>query len=165
MLGLLKNYNSSFASELIRQSKVAVGPYTQNVVYILYGGVFVEERNGSWVSSYLFNAKELDEETGLYYYGARYLDPTGAMWLSVDPMWEDYRFMTSYSYCAGNPVKIVDPDGTSLVSMAGKRIIKASLKHIADTSLKKNLQHTLGSIYLPCQANGPLSSLTRQLRQ
>ena len=44
-------------------------------------------------------------------YGARYLDPTGAMWLSVDPMWEKYAGMSPYNYCAGNPVKLVDPDG------------------------------------------------------
>ncbi|MBP3717500.1 MAG: hypothetical protein J6I79_08405 [Paludibacteraceae bacterium] len=87
------------------------GHITQNVVYIPYGEVFVEERNGSWTSSYLFNAKELDEETGLYYYGARYLDPPGARWLSVDPMWEKYMGMSPYNYCAGNPVKLVDPDG------------------------------------------------------
>nr|MCR5569026.1 hypothetical protein [Paludibacteraceae bacterium] len=37
------------------------------MVYIPFGEVFVEERNGSWTSPYLFNAKELDEETGLYY--------------------------------------------------------------------------------------------------
>jgi hypothetical protein len=46
----------------------------------------VEERNSQFSTNFLFNAKELDNETGLYYYGARYLDPTGAMWLSVDPM-------------------------------------------------------------------------------
>ena len=87
------------------------GRITQNVVYIPYGEVFVEERNGSWASPYLFNAKELDEETGLYYYGARYLDPAGARWLSVDPMFEKYMGMSPYNYCAGNPVKMVDPDG------------------------------------------------------
>lgn len=59
----------------------------------------------------LFNSKELDNETGLYYYGARYLDPTGAMWLSVDPLFEKYAGMSPYNYCAGNPVKFVDPDG------------------------------------------------------
>ena len=90
------------------------GRITQNVVYIPYGEVFVEERNGSWASPYLFNAKELDEETGLYYYGARYLDPTTAVWLSVDPKWEDYSLMTPYNYCAGNPVKLVDPDGREI---------------------------------------------------
>ena len=87
------------------------GEITQNVVYIPYGEVFVEERNGAWSSPYLFNAKELDEETGLYYYGARYLDPTSTRWLSVDPMWEKYMGMSPYNYCAGNPVKLVDLDG------------------------------------------------------
>ena len=57
------------------------GHVTQNVVYIPFGEVFVEERDGNWNTPYLFNAKELDEETSLYYYGARYLDPTSAQWL------------------------------------------------------------------------------------
>ena len=87
------------------------GEITQHVAYIPYGEVFVEQRNGSWNTPYLFNAKELDEETGLYYYGARYLDPTHAAWLSVDPLFEKYVGMTPYNYCAGNPVKLVDVDG------------------------------------------------------
>jgi len=87
------------------------GRITQNVVYIPYGEVFVEERNGSWASPYLFNAKELDEETGLYYYGARYLNPSIALWLSTDPLQGKYPGMSPYNYCAGNPVKMVDPDG------------------------------------------------------
>ena len=81
------------------------------MAYIPYGEVFVEQRNGSWNTPYLFNAKELDEETGLYYSGARYLDPTHAAWLSVDPLFEKYVGMTPYNYCAGNPVKLVDVDG------------------------------------------------------
>ena len=32
------------------------------------------------------NGKELDAETGLYYYGARYYDPATALWLGVDPL-------------------------------------------------------------------------------
>ena len=87
------------------------GEITQNISYIPYGEIFVEERNGAWSSPYLFNAKELDEETGLYYYGARYLDPNSTRWLSVDPMWEKYMGMTPYQYCHNNPVRMVDPDG------------------------------------------------------
>ena len=89
----------------------ADGNIAQHVEYIPYGEIFVEERNSQFSTNFLFNAKELDNETGLYYYGARYLDPTGAMWLSVDPMWEKYAGMTPYNYCMGNPVKLVDPDG------------------------------------------------------
>ena len=93
----------------------ADGNIAQHVEYIPYGEVFVEERNSQFSTNYLFNAKELDNETGLYYYGARYLDPTGAMWLSVDPMWEKYAGMSPYNYCAGNPVKMVDPTGEDAV--------------------------------------------------
>ena len=85
------------------------GEITQSVAYIPYGEVFVEERNGSWSTPYLFNAKELDEETGLYYYGARYLDPAGAMWLSVDPVLHEWA--SPYAYCLGNPIRLIDPDG------------------------------------------------------
>ncbi|MBE6330633.1 MAG: hypothetical protein E7072_11090 [Bacteroidales bacterium] len=46
----------------------------------------MEERNNQFSTNYLFNAKELDNETGLYYYGARYLNPTNGIWLSVDPL-------------------------------------------------------------------------------
>ena len=92
------------------------GEITQHVAYIPYGEVFVEERNGSWNTPYLFSAKEPDEETGLYYYGARYLDPTHAAWLSVDPMFEKYVGMTPYGYCAGNPVGLMDVDGRNAKS-------------------------------------------------
>ncbi|WP_260429788.1 RHS repeat-associated core domain-containing protein [Schleiferia thermophila] len=60
---------------------------------------------------YRFNAKELDSESGLFYYGARYYHPVVSKWLSVDPMagaapgWSPYRAF----FC--NPVYWVDPDG------------------------------------------------------
>ncbi|MCQ2219710.1 MAG: hypothetical protein MJZ33_14705 [Paludibacteraceae bacterium] len=71
----------------------------------------MEESSAGWQSPYYFNSKELDEETGLYYYGARYLNPTEARWLSVDPMFEKYVGMSPYNYCAENPVKLVDVEG------------------------------------------------------
>jgi len=92
------------------------GEVTQHIEYIPYGEVFIEERNNVWNTPYLFNAKELDEETGLYYYGARYLNPMDAMWLSVDPLFEKYVGMSPYNYCAGNPVVLVDPDGMDYYS-------------------------------------------------
>ena len=89
----------------------ADGNIAQHIEYIPYGEVFVEERNSQFSTNFLFNAKELDNETGLYYYGARYLDPTGGMWLSVDPLFEKYAGMSPYNYCMGNPVAFFDPDG------------------------------------------------------
>ncbi len=84
------------------------GNVVQYIAYTPYGETFIEERN---VTPYKFNGKELDAETGLYYYGARYYDPTTALWLGVDPLAEKYPGVSPYVYCAGNPVKYVDPDG------------------------------------------------------
>ncbi len=74
---------------------------------------FAEQRS-SWGTNYKFNSKELDDETGLYYYGARYYNPTLSIWGSVDPMSDKYPSMSPYLYCAGNPVILVDPDGKEI---------------------------------------------------
>ena len=60
----------------------------QHIEYVPFGEVFIEERNNVWNTPYLLNAKELDEETGMYYYGARYYDPRLSLWMSTDPMQE-----------------------------------------------------------------------------
>ena len=57
----------------------------------------------------MFNGKELDSETGLYYYGARYYDPRVSLWLNVDPLAE--KTMTPYAYTNNNPIMLVDPTG------------------------------------------------------
>ncbi|WP_221405058.1 RHS repeat-associated core domain-containing protein [Apibacter adventoris] len=57
----------------------------------------------------MFNGKELDEETGLYYYGARYYNPRESIFLSVDPMLEET--MTPYQYTYQNPIRYTDPTG------------------------------------------------------
>jgi RHS repeat-associated protein len=85
------------------------GEITQHIEYIPFGEVFIEERNNVWNTPYLFNSKELDEETGLYYYGARYYNPRESIFLSVDPLVE--KTGTPYQYCYQNPVKFVDMFG------------------------------------------------------
>nr|WP_221405060.1 RHS repeat-associated core domain-containing protein [Apibacter adventoris] len=83
----------------------------QHVEYVPFGEVFIEERNQSWNTPYLFNGKELDEETGLYYYGARYYKPRESVWLSVDPLAERYPNYSPYAYTFQNPIKYIDPRG------------------------------------------------------
>ncbi|MBR4886744.1 MAG: hypothetical protein IKU16_05650 [Muribaculaceae bacterium] len=89
----------------------ANGAVSQHVEYVPFGEVFIEERNNTWNTPYLFNAKELDEETGLYYYGARYYDPRTSLWLSTDPMELKYPNVSTYAYCLNNPVKLIDVFG------------------------------------------------------
>ncbi|MEN3361162.1 MAG: hypothetical protein V7637_5144 [Mycobacteriales bacterium] len=72
---------------------------------------------------YQFTGKELDQETGLYYYGARYYDPVTTLWQSPDPMAESYLdggpnggayspvTLAPYTYADNNPVAVTDPNG------------------------------------------------------
>ena len=85
------------------------GEVVQHIEYVPFGEVFIEERNSVWNTPYLFNAKEFDEETGMYYYGARYYEPRLSLWMSTDPMEEKYPDYSTYIYAAQNPIAYSDP--------------------------------------------------------
>jgi RHS repeat-associated protein len=64
----------------------------------------------SVTNPFRYTARELDSETGLYYYRARYYDPSAGRFLSEDPA----RFVggiNAYPYVSNNPVDLVDPMG------------------------------------------------------
>ena len=87
------------------------GRITQHTEYIAFGEVLFEEHSTSTTMPYLFNGKELDTETGLYYYGARYYDPKTSIFLNVDPLAEKYPNKTPYHYVSNNPINRIDPWG------------------------------------------------------
>ena len=73
----------------------------------------------------MFVGKEKDSESGLYYFGARYMDPTAGRFISPDLV-EPINIMTGkvndkfllnpqrlnrYAYAGNNPYAFVDPDG------------------------------------------------------
>ena len=84
---------------------------TQYDAYLPYRELLVDEHSSSEDLPYKFNGKQFDEETGLYYYGARYMDPKISMWLGVDPLMEKYPNVTGYCYTMDNPIKFIDPNG------------------------------------------------------
>ena len=90
------------------------GGVSQQIEYLPYGEVFLEGQAGNYGTPFKFNGKELDEETGLYYYGARYMNPRLSIWYGCDPMQEKYPSISSYAYCAGNPVKFADMFGLEI---------------------------------------------------
>ena len=87
------------------------GEVAQHIEYVPFGEVFIEERNNTWNTPYLFNAKEFDEETGMYYYGARYYEPRLSLWMSVDPLAEMGLNLTPYNFMFNNPLILIDPHG------------------------------------------------------
>ena len=84
----------------------------QCFLYAPYGEIISEYNThamGEAFPKYSFNAKELDEETGMYYYEARYYAPP--TFISRDPLMSEKPWLTPYHYCSNNPVGRVDPSG------------------------------------------------------
>jgi RHS repeat-associated protein len=89
----------------------AGGTATQHMEYLPFGETLVDEHLNSFNSPFKYNGKEFDEETGNYYYGARYYDPKWSIFVSVDPLAE--KTISPYGYCYNNPINLVDPTGMS----------------------------------------------------
>jgi len=60
---------------------------------------------------YKYVGKERDEETGLYYYGARYYAAWLCRFVSVDPLQHKYPYYTPYQYAGNKPITFIDLDG------------------------------------------------------
>ena len=83
-----------------------------------------ESGTSSWSSPYRFNSKELDSETGMHYYGARYHHPRLSVWMSVDPLAIYAPHLTPYRFTYNNPLVYVDPDGLFEDEAAAKKYQK-----------------------------------------
>lgn len=87
--------------------------------YFPYGESRIEFSN-DFENNYLFTGQEKDDESGLYYYGARYYDSEIGRFTSVDP-WEgdvnDPQTLNKYTYVNNNPLKYNDPTGEALQSI------------------------------------------------
>ena len=118
------------SSNIITDEK---GDAVQELSYFPYG------RERYPISSsgppYLFSGKEMDRQTALYYFGARYYSPGVSRWMSVDPVSNGPGFfdensmassrdfqesanspssLAAYGYCANNPIRYIDPEGLTI---------------------------------------------------
>ena len=91
------------------------GNATQFVCYKPYGESLIDEHNTTFEQPWKFNGKELDSETGLYYYGARYYEPVLAIFYGTDRYTEKFPWQSAYSYAGGNPIGNIDINGDSIV--------------------------------------------------
>jgi RHS repeat-associated protein len=69
---------------------------------------------------YRFCGKEKDEESGLYYYGARYYSPWTCRFVSVDPKSLKYVHQSPFVYADNNPIGKIDHNGEGTGEGEGK---------------------------------------------
>jgi RHS repeat-associated protein len=117
------NGNVTFTSD-------AYGALNEHVEYFPFGEAWIQEVAGPAQTPYLFSSKELDPESELYYFGARYYEPRQGTWLSADPILWMYldgadaqapretsggvyesENLGVYGYVWNNPLRYTDPTG------------------------------------------------------
>jgi RHS repeat-associated protein len=81
------------------------GGVAESEQYAAYGG-----GKGSNLTRYLYTGRELDQQTGLYFYRARYYDPAIGRFISEDPIGFDGG-MNFYAYAGNDPAGFTDPLG------------------------------------------------------
>lgn len=70
-----------------------------------------------WITqSYTYTGREMDYETGLYYYRARYYDPKVGRFITKDPIGFGGSDVNLYVYVGNNPINLVDPTGQNVYS-------------------------------------------------
>ena len=114
---------------------------TQYDAYLPYGELLVDEHSSREELPYKFNGKQFDNETGLYYYGARYLNPITSLWYGVDPLAEKYVATGGYVYTLDNPVRLIDPNGNwswpwergSLIEYRGNGVFGIRIENFSKT--------------------------------
>ena len=100
--------------------------------YYPFGDSRIEDRVGSHVNDYMFTGQEKDEETGQYYYKARYYNSELGRFTSIDPIiindakqsgqkleniLNRPQLFNSYSYVANKPLQATDPTGEFLLDI------------------------------------------------
>ena len=111
--------------------------------YYPYGDTsYRSARSGVEVSEkrYRYTGKEKDEETGLYYHGARYYAAWLGRWTAADPAgMVDGACL--YAYVRNHPTGLVDPDGRASDSTDQTRYMRDRMNDPFESQQKPRKEH------------------------
>ena len=135
ILLVLTPFSSAFSIFDLDGSMALITDSNGNVIeettYKPYGEVIDDGK-----SRFLYTRKELDANTKMYYYGARYYDPFFRHFTQPDQNIPDVynpQDLNRYSYVRNNPYKYVDPSGEShVIAIAISVAVGASLSFGAE---------------------------------
>jgi len=94
----------------VRDVVNATGTVLDHIVYDSFGNI-VTETNAANGDRFKYAGREYDASTGLYYYRARYNDPTSGRFISQDPSGFSAGDANLYRYTGNSPTNATDPTG------------------------------------------------------
>jgi RHS repeat-associated protein len=94
---------------------------------------------GNSLYQYKYNGKELQTDSGMYDYGARFYMPDLGRWGVVDPLAEKYQDLSPFRYSFNNPVNFVDPVGLTEEDPPSKKGIReTTIEEVVITAKRTN---------------------------
>ena len=140
-----------------------IGTKIQDTQYYPSGTPF-EQSHGIGEQPYKFTGKEFITMHGLNWqdYGARWLDNVRMQWTTLDPLCEKYYAISPYTYCADDPIRLIDPNGKEI--WIAYVVVKDGKKAIETYQYKNNrLYDSNGKEYKG--KNSYLNTVKNQLNQ
>ena len=125
---------------------------------IVVGPLMGEGFNAS-SQPYRYGGKELVTLGGLNLsdFGARWLDSPSGTFTTMDPLCEDFQHLSPYLYCAGNPIKYIDPSGmvfTDVAQQYANKLITEAVLKIVGAITNKDVDWNVG-----CQASSTINEV------
>jgi RHS repeat-associated protein len=93
----------------------STGNIAESYLYNAYGKVTSKNSTATTHNPYGYTGRIMDDDD-LYYYRARYYDPTTQRFVSEDPIGLDAGDMNFYRYVGNSPISLVDPYGLDWLS-------------------------------------------------
>jgi RHS repeat-associated protein len=115
-----------------------------------YGGTAYlvgTDRLGAEAKRYRHAGKERDDETGLYYYGARYYASWLGRWISADAV-DAAGGDNLYTFVSGNPIGVVDPQGLTVEIVS---TVEAGLKRLGELVEDQNKMVKANPVHQPVE--------------
>ena len=99
----------------------------QTTDYYPFGLTMANGNKANADQPYQYGGKEWQNNTQVYDFHARQYNPALDRWFNIDPMLEKFSGISTYNYCANNPINLIDPDGKemSLIELLDEAFKKA----------------------------------------
>lgn len=88
------------------------GNAVNHIVYDSFGNI-TSQTNRAIDTKFTYTGRELDAETGLSYYRARYYDAAVGSFISIDPIGFEAGDANLYRYVLNSPINYTDPSGNN----------------------------------------------------